>query len=272
GGELYSGAGHNFTYPTYENKEHTSFNQFNASSSEGYNYTWTNTLTYDQSFKDLHNVKVTLATEAYRNEGENVGGGTQDFFSFDPNFTNLSTGSGTKTNYSSEWEETLFSLISRVDYNFDDRYLLSGTLRRDGSSKFRNNQWGWFPAARVGWRITEESFFPENSWISDLKVRAGYGIMGNQLNVDPNNPYTLYSPSQTSTYYALGGSNSSTQLGFGQSRIGNPNARWEKNVSTNIGIDASLLGGKIQLTADYYQKDIKDLLYNPALPATAGNA
>src|SRR5699024_348664 len=83
---------------------------------------------------------------------------------------------------------------------------------------------------------------------------------------------TLYAPSQVSTYYALNGSNSSTQLGFGQSRIGNPSAKWEKNVSTNIGIDASLLGGKIQLTADYYQKDIKDLLYNPALPATAGNA
>ncbi len=272
GGELYSGAGHSFQYPSYENSENTSTNQFNASSSEGYNYTWTNTLTYDQSFNALHNVEVTLATEAYRNEGGGRGGSTQDFFSFDPNFTNLSTGSGTKTNYSFEFEENLFSLISRVDYNFDGRYLVSGTLRRDGSSKFLNNKWGWFPAGSVGWRVSDEEFFPETSWISDIKIRVGYGVMGNQLNVDPNNPYTLYAPSDVSSYYALDGSNSATQLGFAQSRIGNPNAKWERNISKNIGIDATLLNGRLELTADYYQKNVEDLLYNPALPATAGSA
>lgn len=272
GGEYFSGSGHSFIYPAYENSENATTNQYNADSYYGYNYTWTNTLTFEESLNDLHNFKVVLATEAYKNKGQSLGGSTQDFFSFDPNFTNLSTGSGTKTNYSSRYENTLFSLISRVDYNYDDRYLLSGTLRRDGSSKFLNNQWGLFPAGSVGWRLTEEDFFPESDVFTDLKVRAGYGIMGNELNVDPNNPYTLFAPSDVGTYYPIDGSNSGTTLGFSQSRIGNPDAKWEKNISTNIGVDATLFDGKVKLTADYYQKDVQDLLYNPSLPATAGSA
>ncbi|SMO54972.1 TonB-linked outer membrane protein, SusC/RagA family [Fodinibius sediminis] len=272
GGEYFSGSGHSFNYPTYENSENTTTNQYNASSYYGFNYTWTNTLTYQQDFNDLHNVKVVLATEAYKNKGQSLGGSTQDFFSFDPDFTNLSTGSGTKTNYSSRYEDALFSLIGRVDYNFDDRYMLSGTLRRDGSSRFLNNQWGLFPAGSIGWRLTEEEFFPESDIFTDLKLRAGYGIMGNQLNVDPNNPYTLFAPSNVGTYYDITGSNSSTQLGFSQSRIGNPDAKWEKNINMNIGLDATLFDGRLELNADYYKKDVEDLLYNPPLPATAGSA
>lgn len=272
GGEIYSGSSSSFTYPEYENKENSTFNQFNADSYDGYSYTWSNTLTYNQNFNDLHDVKVLLGTEAYRNKGQNLGGSTQSYFSFDPNFTNLSTGSGTKTNYSYEYEESLFSIFGRIDYSYDNRYIVSGTLRRDGSSKFLDNRYGWFPAASVGWRITEEEFFPDDSWITDLKIRAGYGIMGNQLNVAADNPYSLYAPSQTGTYYAIDGGDGGTQLGFAQSQIGNPGAVWEKNISTNIGLDATLYEGKVELTVDYYKKDIEDLLYNPALPATAGSA
>lgn len=272
GGELYSGSGNSFIYPTYENSENTTFNQYNADSYYGYNYTWTNTLNYQETFNGIHTVEVLLGTEAYKNSGQNLGGSTQDFFSFDPNFTNLSTGSGTKTNYSFRYEDTLFSLFTRVDYNYDDRYLLSGTLRRDGSSKFLENQWGWFPAASIGWRITQEDFFPEIDWMTDLKIRAGFGVMGNQLNVDANNPYTLFAPNPVSTYYATDGSNSGTQLGFSQSRIGNPAAKWERNESINIGLDATLFDGRLELIADYYEKNVQDLLFNPSLPATAGNA
>jgi len=272
GGELFGGSGHSFIYPQYENAENQTTNQYNASSYYGYNYTWTNTLTYKQTFQEKHNVKVVLGTEAFKNYGQNLGGSTQDYFSFDPNFTNLSTGSGTKTNYSYRYEDTLFSLIGRLDYNYADRYLFSGTLRRDGSSRFKNYKWGLFPAASIGWRITNEDFFPEIEWLTDLKIRAGYGVMGNQLNVDPNNPYSLFAPDPVSTYYAINGSNSNNQLGFSQSRIGNPDAKWEKNINTNVGIDATLFNGRLEVTADYYQKDVKDLLFNPSLPATAGSA
>lgn len=272
GGELFSGSGNSFVFPTYENAENTATNQYNADSYYGYNYTWSNTLTYQETFQDVHNVEVLAGTEAYKNSGQNLGGSTQDFFSFDPSFTNLSTGSGTKTNYSSRYEDTLFSLFGRVDYNYDNRYIVSGTLRRDGSSKFLDHQWGLFPSGSVGWRITQEDFFPDVSWLTDLKIRAGYGVMGNQLNVDSNNPFTLFAPNPVTTYYATDGSNSSPQLGFSQSRIGNPDAKWEKNINTNIGIDATLFDGRLEVIADYYQKDIEDLLFNPSLPATAGSA
>lgn len=272
GGTITSGTDRSFAYPSYENAENTTSNSFSANSWYGQNWTWSNTINYEDRFFDNHNLEVTLGTEAYKNSGQDVGGTTSDYFSFDPDYTNLSTGSGTQTNYSSNYEDALFSYFGRIDYDYGDRYILSGTIRRDGSSRFLNNRWGWFPAGSVGWRISQESFMEEVEWISDLKLRVGYGIMGNQLNVDPSNPYTLYSGDIYSSYYAIGGSNSSTQQGFEQSRIGNPDAEWEKNISSNFGLDATLFNDRVEISAEYYVKDVKDLLYNPQLVGTAGAA
>ncbi len=272
GGEIYSGSSRSFAYPEYENAENNTVNSFTASSYNGHNWTWTNTLRYVENFGNFHDVEVVLGTEAYKNEGEELGGTTQGYFSFDPAFTNLNTGSGIQTNTSNSYGDKLFSFFGRVDYTFDNKYLVSATLRRDGSSRFLNERWGWFPAASVGWRISEESFMDGLDWLTDFKVRAGYGIMGNQLNVDPNNAYSLYVGNPNSSYYAIDGSNSGTTQGLAQQRIGNPDAKWEKNISTNIGFDATLLDGRFDITIDYYRKDIKDLLYNPLLAGTAGNA
>src|SRR5699024_9811579 len=94
----------------------------------------------------------------------------------------------------------------------------------------------------------------------------------NQLNVDPQNSFTTFLGSQQTTYYAIGATNGSITEGFSRSRLGNPNAEWEKNINSNIGIDASLFNHTVQLTVDYYKKTIEDLLYNPSLPATIGTA
>src|SRR3546814_4659949 len=106
----------------------------------------------------------------------------QVYFSFDPDCTNLGSGSGTRNNGSGRYEDALFSLIGRVDYSFNDKYLLSGTIRRDGSSRFLTYQYGWFPAVGAGWRISEEDFWKSMNatWLSELKLRGSYGIMGNQ--------------------------------------------------------------------------------------------
>jgi TonB-dependent starch-binding outer membrane protein SusC len=108
------------------------------------------------------------------------------------------------------------------------------------------------------------------AWLDELKIRGGYGVMGNQLNVDAANAYTTYGGNRTSSYYAIDGSNSSNTQGFQRTRVGNPDAKWEKNINSNIGIDASLWKGKLELTIDYYRKEIKDLLYNLELAGTAG--
>lgn len=270
GGELYSGAFRSFSYPTYENQENTTTNSYSENNFSGHNWTWTNTLNFQRTINTIHDVKVLLGMESYQNSGGYSGGTTTGYFSFDPDFTNLSTGSGTQTNYSAKFADALFSLIGRVDYTLHDKYLLGATLRRDGSSRFLNYRYGWFPAVSVGWRISEESFMDHIVWLDELKIRGGYGVMGNQLNVDAANAYTTYGGDRTSSYYAIDGSNSSNTQGFQRTRIGNPDAKWEKNINSNIGIDASLWNGKLDITIDYFRKEIKDLLYNPELAGTAG--
>lgn len=269
GGALYSSAGHSFGYPEWENAENTTTNSYSEYANRGYNWTWTNTLTYEHNFKDLHNVKVLVGTEAFSASGGEVGGSTQGYFSFDPNFTNLSTGSGTPTNYSNRFAEALFSYIGRIDYSFKDRYLLSATVRRDGSSKFVS-QYGVFPAVSAGWRVSEEEFMKGVSWISDLKIRGGYGIMGNQFNISTANAFTTYGQNRSHSFYDIKGTGNSTVLGFQRTRVGNPAAKWERNINSNIGLDAQLFKGAVDFTIDYYQKNIEDLLFSPELAGTVG--
>lgn len=273
GGEMYNNTGRSFIFPEYENAENNSFNQFDQYSSNGYNWTWTNILTFKRNFNEIHDLTVVAGSEAYNNFWNEVGGSTRGYFSFDPNFTTLGTGSGTRTNFSNRSEDALFSLIGRIDYNLMDKYLFGFVIRRDGSSRFGpNKRYGTFPAVSAGWRISEEAFMQNLSWISDMKIRGGYGVMGNQLNVDPGNAFTTFGSDRNLSYYDITGSNSSTVEGFRQSRIGNPDAKWETNINSNIGFDATLLNGKIDVTLDYYRKEIKDLLFNPELPGTAGGA
>ncbi|MBC9929373.1 SusC/RagA family TonB-linked outer membrane protein [Chitinophaga qingshengii] len=272
GGEIYSGWSHSFTYPQYENKENNTSNSYTEGSNNGHSWTWTNTLTYHQNFNKIHDLKIVAGTEAFDSRKRSVGGTTKDYFTFDPNFPDLSTGTGTQTNYSNREQEGLYSLLGRVDYAFRDKYLVSATIRRDGSSKFINNRFGWFPAVTAGWRVSEEAFMKPLTWISDLKVRGGWGIMGNQLNLSVNNGYFLYGGKRSATYYDLAGTNNSLMAGFSGMQIGNPDAKWESDVNANIGIDASLFKGELDFSVDYYRKDIKDLLYNPELPGLAGTA
>lgn len=272
GGQYYSNSFNSFTYPEYENAENNAVNSYSEAAATSHNWTWSNTLEYKNTFNNKHNLTVLVGTEAYQNKGREVGGNTQSYFSFDPNYVTLDTGSGNQTNYSFKYADALSSIFSRLDYNFDDRYLLSATIRRDGSSRFLNEQYGWFPAISLGWNILNESFIPESDLLNDLKIRGGYGVLGNQINVDPPNSFTTFGGNQQSTFYAIGGNNSTISEGFSQNRIGNPNAKWEKNINFNVGIDASLFNSTVQVTADYYRKDVEDLLYNPNLPATVGTA
>ncbi|SEO11170.1 TonB-linked outer membrane protein, SusC/RagA family [bacterium A37T11] len=270
GGEVSSTNSHSFVYPQYENTENARINSYSESAPSSYNFTWTNMLTYRSTFHEKHNLTVIGGSEYYENRNREVGGTSLGYFSFDPDYVNLSNGSGTRTNYSYRSQYALFSIFGRADYNFDSKYLLSATVRRDGSSKFLTEKYGWFPAFSAGWRLTQESFMKEISWIDELKIRGGYGIMGNQINVDPANAYTIYSSNRLGSYYSNNGSNSDIAEGFQRSRLGNADAKWEKNKTTNFGLDATLINGAIQLSVDYYRKDIQDLLYNPELLGTAG--
>lgn len=270
GGDNYSGAASNFNYPTYENASPVAVNSYNQSSYTGFNWTWTNTLTFHKAFAKLHDIKVLVGTEAYKSRSEFLSGSRQNYFSFLPDFLTVAAGSGNQFSDGGRTAESLSSEFGRVDYAFDEKYLLSATLRYDGSSKLVNNNYGWFPAFSAGWHISQESFMKDIHWISDLKLRGSWGIMGNQFNVRADNGFSTFRQVNPGSYYDIGNTNNTLSPGFQVDQIGNPDARWEKDINTNIGIDASFFGGKLDITADYYRKDIQDLLFNPAVPGAQG--
>ncbi|MFB6279624.1 MAG: SusC/RagA family TonB-linked outer membrane protein [Salinibacter sp.] len=272
GGAVESGYNQTFQFPTYENSENNAINAHTEQAWNNYDWTWTNTVNYNSTFNENHNVSALGGIEWKQDVDRFESASVQDFFSFDQSFTNLGNGTGTKSVSSSKTVVTLSSQFGTLDYNYARRYYLSGTIRRDGSSRFvEKNRWGIFPAASAGWRITEEPFMEGRlPWLTDLKIRGSWGIMGNQLNVDPNNAFTLFGSQQYA--YNLSGDNASTAQGFAASRIGNPNAQWEEQRNTNIGVDLSILDGKVEATVDYYVKKVEDLLFNPELPGAAGQA
>lgn len=272
GGDIPSGWSHSFSYPQYENVENSTINSYTAGSYSNYDWTWTNTLTFHRIFGGDHDLKFLIGSEAHEEKGFSVGGNTTNYFSFDPNYVSLSSGSGVQSNNSSRYQNKLYSLFGRLDYMYKDKYLLGATLRRDGSSVFLNNRFGWFPAVSAAWRVSQEGFMKNISWITDMKLRGSWGIMGNQFNVGANNAFTLYNSNRSTSFYDINGTNNSTVLGFQQSHIGNPDAKWESDINSNYGFDATLFNGRIELSADYYRKDIRDLLYNPELPGIAGVA
>jgi TonB-linked SusC/RagA family outer membrane protein len=272
GGDVQSGTSRSFSYPAYESYLPPSPNSYSEGSNFIYNWIWTNTLDFHKTIKTNHDIEALLGTETIDEKNEDVGGTTQNYFSFDPNFTTLSTGSGTVSNYSDRSSDGLFSLFGKLNYSYKEKYLISATIRRDGSSKFINNVYGWFPAVSAGWRISNEKFMREISWISDLKIRGSWGIMGNQLNVSPANGYNTFIGNRSKSYYDLNGTNNSLVQGFQAGQIGNPNAKWEKDNNSDIGLDASFLNGQLGFTIDYYNKQISGLLYNPQLLGTAGSS
>ena len=163
------------------------------------------------------------------------------------------------------------SYFGRAIYTFNDKYIVTGVIRRDGSSRFgENSRYGIFPAVSAAWRLSSESFMKDLPWVQDLKIRGGYGTMGNSNNVDPNNQYSLYATSVSNSGYDITGSNSGIAAGYYRSRIGNPNAKWETSITKNIGFDGSFLRGKLDVIVDLWQKDTKDLLYQLPITATAG--
>ncbi len=162
----------------------------------------------------------------------------------------------------------LIGLLGRVNYNFQDRYLVSLTFRRDGSSLFsKNNRWGNFPSASVAWRIARESFWKVDA-ISDLKIRASYGSLGNSEFLRGWQYYAQINPFPR----AIFGPNQAEQLGGIVTRLANGTLRWERKITKNLGLDAAFLNNRITLTADYFIAETDGVLVNLPISWTTGNA
>lgn len=264
----------NWTSATYEDSENVATPTYREDGSFWGNWTWTNTLTLARQFGD-HNVLLVAGYEAVRTGyGRGVNATGTGYFSDAFSYRTVSTagsllGAGSYFNT----QRALVSQFARGDYNFRDKYYLSGTVRRDGSSVFGpDTRYGIFPSVSAGWRLSEESFLAGAGFINDMKIRGGYGTMGNQLAVSTANQFYLYGGAPNRSFYDINGTFSSSVEGFRPTRIGNPDAKWETNVNANVGFDAVLFDRKFELVFDWYTKRNIDLLFDPELPGTAGNA
>ncbi len=252
---------------TYERSENQGTTQLTE---EGWYYTswtWTNTLTFQKTLFKNHDLKVLVGTEAVKSNSRGVRAFGQNFDFETPDFVSLNTATAgslsdrTISNYNVA-RSSLSSYFGQLNYTFKGKYLLTGTFRRDGSSRFGPNvRYGNFPSVGVAWRLSEENFFRNNvTWVTDLKIRGGWGQMGSQSNVDPNNQFSTFTSNAPRTNYDINGSNTSSFQGYRQDREGNLDTKWETTETTNLGLDVTLLNGKLDFTLDVYKKDTKDLL------------
>lgn len=262
--ENYNGV--SFIYPNPEFTE----GSFNNGMDEyfGFNkeWTWTNTLNYKANFNDEHDLNILVGTEAISNRNRQISGKGNGFFTLESlDYFYLDATTNSQMPYGGGSVGSLFSIFGKADYSFKDRYILSATVRRDGSSNFgANNKYGVFPGLSGAWRISQEEFM-NGSFFNDLKFRAGYGVTGNQR-IPANQYVNRFRVEQNTSSYPIGGNLSS---GLWQSAYNNPDVKWEQVSALNLGIDFSILDGDIDGVIDWYNKKTKDMLFLVPLPAVA---
>lgn len=271
GGRFQSFNSRAYSRRTYENQENNASFGYSQNSSVATSWVLTNTLNYKKSLGNS-SLDFLVGQEAL-NAGTARGMSASGInpFSQSPDFVGLSTVGSRVVNGGHTDGVTFASYFGRVKYDLNDKYIVSAVVRRDGSSRFAaEDRYGVFPAFSAAWRISSEDFMQGVEFIDDLKIRGGYGIMGNSNNVDPNNRLSLYGTSIGASSYDIGGTNTSAAEGFYRTRIGNPLAKWEKAITSNIGIDAILFGGKWDVGIEFWKKDTEDLLFQLPVTVQAG--
>lgn len=217
-------------------------------------------LNWKKTFAEDHNIDVVAGYDYMKDKNNSIDARVQGAAS--DKIPTLNVGTSNITNYptSTRTDEVLISYFGRVNYNFREKYLLSFTMRADGSSKFAaGNRWGYFPAASAGWIVDEEAFWPRNKVVSSLKLRASYGLTG-------NNGIGLYDTygSYNSAYQYNGMSTTTT------GEMPNSNLTWESTTQVNAGLDMGLADDRVRVSFDYYDKVTRNLLFDVTLPNTTG--
>lgn len=219
-----------------------------------------NTLNFKRTFRERHDIDVIAGYTIQKNTDGVLQAGASEFPTDEVPLIaagNVSYG----TNYTTEW--SMLSWLGRINYTFDGKYLLTATIRRDGSSRFgANNRWGTFPSFSLGYRLSDEPFMKSVSFINDLKIRGSWGVSGNNL-------ISNYA-SQGLLGVSRNVSNGQIVSGIVPTSLSNNNLTWEQSAQTNLGIDLALFDNRISLTADVYRILKKDLLLNVTLPAASG--
>lgn len=232
-------------------------------------YTWDTFFRYDRDFWEHHNLKATLGMSVFRTSGQFSGATGFDIPGNDFNNASLDNASEVVDNFINvvpKFDSRLLSYFFRLQYNYKSKYLLSGIIRRDGSSNFGpENRFGYFPSGSLGWVLTEEEFLNESSWLDFLKLRASYGIVGNDR---------IAANAFRSVLSGEGAYVFNNELRFGRAigAISNPEIKWEEQKTLDVGVDMRLFEDRISITADYFQRRTEDLLVSPPVSGILGAA
>ncbi|HWV64916.1 TonB-dependent receptor [Chitinophaga sp.] len=228
-----------------------------------YDYTFDNILTYSKTFGH-HDITATVLYGAVGRRSDSTFSEARGFPRLTLSYNNLSQGTN-QFAQSGAWEEHLAYQMARVNYKFRDKYLLTAIVRRDGFSGFaKNNKYGTFPVLALGWVMSEENFMKGITPLNYLKLRAGYGVTGNQTS-----RYTSIARVTTSAAYVFG-DGGTTAFGQQVSSLGNDNLKWERTRGMNVGIDFAAANSRLTGTLDYYRNNTYDLLYSVAIPGATG--
>lgn len=218
----------------------------------------TNNLTYTGKW-DKHSLTATAVYEATQSETRAMGLNGKNLLTESVGWWNVNMASSrTTSNSYSKW--ALMSGVARVMYNFDDRYMVTGTFRADGSSKFTNQKWGYFPSIAAAWTLTNEEFMKEQNAVQDMKIRASYGLIGSQA-IDPYETLGMMSQAM----YAFGESSQYTGYWIGQT-IATPDLSWETTHQFDLGVDFAILNRRVNFSFDYFDKRTKDGLLKQNIP------
>lgn len=269
-----------FTYPVTEGNVANSTNAVEAKQEHWTKWMWNAVATYNL-VAGKNRFDAMAGIELNREDDVNFSGRKEDFIILQPDYMWPDAATGSAQAFGSGGGYSLVSFFGKVNYNYDDRYMASLTLRHDGSSRFgKNNRFATFPSLSLGWRINHENFLKDASWIDDLKLRASWGQTGNQ-EISNLARYTVYvsnygvneSGGQSyGTSYDIAGTNGGQTLnsGFKRNQIGNENIKWETTTQTNLGVDFSFFRNSLYGSFDWYFKKTKDILVEMAGIAAMG--
>ena len=233
------------------------------SDNKSFTYLWDNYFLFDHTFAEKHRVGLMAGMSAQWNTNDYLNA-QKNVFMFD-NVHEMDNGEEMYAIGGNETEWALLSYMARINYSYEDRYLLTATIRRDGSSRFgKENKWGTFPSAAFAWRVNQESFLRDVSWIDNLKLRVSYGIVGNQNGIGN---YTTLGLADNKGYEF----GNVFQMGYLPGKeLSNPNLKWEQSATANFGVDFSFFNGRLNGTVEYYNTHTKDLLVKRSLNASLG--
>lgn len=264
---------HSYNYTFHSDIVNNDTNSTTLSQANDSKWTWTNTANYNFTLNNQHNFTVLAGMEMFRQSRIDFSGYNENYDIETPDYMYPDASSGVERSTGNKSAYALISFFGKVDYNWRDLLLASFTIRHDGSSRFgSNNRYGTFPAATLGYRISENI---KKKWLNDLKVRLSWGKTGNQA-ISNTARYALYvadygSDRVTSTAYDLLLQQSGIfPSGYFASQTANPNLKWETTIQYNAGVDFGMFQNRLTGSFDAYIKDVKDMLINPAYLGSMG--